>query len=71
MNISMKQKIIMNSYNKFRWKHSSYKEKANKKLNKISLSFNYHGNFLELQLRYLLFAQIYLLFAIFFINVIN
>ena len=39
MMIKMKPKIVIHSYNKSRWKHSSYKEKANKKLNKISLSF--------------------------------
>ena len=62
----MKSKIVIHNYKKFKWKHSSYKEKVNKKVNKISLKLNYHGNFLGLQFKYLLFVQIYLLFTILF-----
>ena len=64
--IKMKSKIVIHNYKKFRWKHSSYKEKANKKLNKRYPNLDYHGNFLELQFKYLLFVQIYLMFTILF-----
>ena len=52
MMIKMKPKIVIHSYNKSRWKHSSYKEKAHKNINKIYPDLKYHGKLLELQLRY-------------------
>ena len=62
----MKPKIVIHSYNKSRWKHSSYKEKANKKMNKIYPDLKYHGKLLELQFQYLLYKHIYFLFFILF-----
>ena len=62
----MKPKIVMTSYNKSRWKHSSYKEKVHKNMNKIYPNLKYHGKLLELQFQYLLYKYIYFLVYILF-----